>query len=147
MANIGRSGDVRHSKQCEFLAPLEKRGSQPANPFRPRVMRLPTRTALSQAAEYELGKDVRSHVATTVFGIEVFGRRGSHCFVHGLSCHSQRLDALPNLHQHVTIVFQICAGSYRPVARDDFSSAGRSDSEFDQGNKSGHRLSLPMPDR
>src|SRR5882672_10723468 len=87
--------------------------------FRTCVMRLLTRTALNQAAEYDFSKDIRRYVATTPFGIEVFGRRGSHCFIHGLSCRNQNLDALPNLYQNVAIVLEVCSRGYWPVARDD----------------------------
>jgi hypothetical protein len=73
----------------------------------------------SQAAEYHFCEDIRGHVTTTPFGVEIFGWRSGDHFIHGLSRRDQNLDALPNLHQYVAVLLQICACGYWPMAWDD----------------------------
>ena len=71
----------------------------------PLLMELPPPTAWeSQAAEYQSGEDIGSHVTTTPFGVEVIRRRSGHSFIDCLSCCDQNFYALSNLYQHVTIV-------------------------------------------
>src|SRR5437899_12961700 len=61
--------------------------------------------AVSKAAEYHLCENIRRHVTTTPFSIELFRWRCGHGFVDCLSCCNQIHDALANLHQHVTVFF------------------------------------------
>src|ERR1700730_13589933 len=85
------------------------------------AMRLTTDAAgVSQAAEYDFYENIRRHVTAAPCGVEVFSRCRSHYFICRLSRRNQQLDALPNLHQHVTIVLQISASGKCPVARNDF---------------------------
>src|SRR6266478_1427269 len=39
--------------------------------------------------------------------------------IHCLSCRNQNLDALPNLHQYVAVLLQICTRGYWPMAGHD----------------------------
>ena len=78
------------------------------NSMRPRVMWLPVRiAAVHQTGEYHFHKDIRRYVTPAPFGVEVFSRRCSHYFIHCFSCPNQNLDALPNLHEHVTVILEI----------------------------------------
>src|SRR5437667_3553256 len=80
---------------------------------------LSTGTAgVRKAAEYHLCKNIRRYVTTTPFSIELFRWRCGHCFVYCLSRCNQTHDALANLHQHVTVFFQIRTSGYWPMAGD-----------------------------
>src|ERR1700730_4032410 len=68
------------------------------------LMRLPICIAVNQTGEYHSYKDIRGYVTPTPLGVAVFSGRCAHCFLHCLSCPDQNLNALPNLHQHVTVV-------------------------------------------
>jgi hypothetical protein len=72
-----------------------------------------------QAAEYHFCEDFRGDVTTTPSGIEVFGWRSRDHFIHCFSCCDEILNALLNLHQHVTVILQICARGYWTMARHD----------------------------
>src|SRR5438445_11092914 len=78
-----------------------------------RVMLLPICVAVvSQTGEYHYYKNIRRYVTMAPLGVEVFSRRCGHCFIHCLSCSNQYLDALPNLHEHVPILFELSTSSY-----------------------------------
>ena|ERR1700686_3943970 len=72
-------------------------------------MKLSTRAGAGQTAEYHFCEDFRRHVTTTPLGVELFGGRTCHYFIHRLSCGDEILNALPNLHQHATVILQIGA--------------------------------------
>src|ERR1700756_1686694 len=72
-------------------------------------MNLSTRAGGGQAAKYHFCKDFRSTVTFTPLCIELFGGGSRYYFIHRLPCCDEILNALPNLHQHVTVILQICA--------------------------------------
>src|SRR6266851_4597576 len=63
----------------------------------------------AETAEYHSRKNIRGDVTTAPLGVEVFCRRSGHGFIDCLACGNQGLDTLSNLHQHVTVVLQVCA--------------------------------------
>jgi len=61
-------------------------------------------------------EDIRGHVTTTPLASKSLVGAAATTSFHGLSRRDQNLDALPNLHQYVAVLLQICACGYWPMA-------------------------------
>src|SRR5260370_27160926 len=82
-------------------------------------MQLSSRACASQAAEYHFCEDIRGHVTTAPFGIEIFSGRSPDHLIHCLSRCDEIFNPLPSLHQHVMVVLQICTRRYWTMSRHD----------------------------
>ncbi len=63
--------------------------------------------AVRETGEYHPYKNIRRYITPAPLGVEVFSWCCGYCFVYRLSGSNQCLDALPDLHEHVTIVLEI----------------------------------------